>query len=181
VKVMRGHSMPLRSALLLVAQTGLETSYGMRGPNPPHNNFLSFQPPGSQAEALKKAGIPIVIEDRVNTANGPKQPTPVPDYKDIEQSITIQIDIVLPQIYPSLLKSLSNPKTRPDEFAAAADGVKYSGIPYTRAADADPKLVPSLPDEFDRCSRFIKTTLKGLPTSIAEDTRTWAQRLVLQL
>ncbi len=76
---------------------------------------------------------------------------------------------------------LNGPKTRPDEYAATADAAKYSGIPYTRAAGANPKLVTSLPDELDRCSRYIKTTLKSLPNSFTEETRAWALRLTLQL
>jgi hypothetical protein len=180
VKEMRSHAMPIRSAALLVAQAGVETSYGKLGKNPSHNNFLSFQPPKDQADQLRDKGIPIVIEDRINKVGGKPEPTPVPHYKDIPQSIRLQIEVVLPQLFPSLLALLKDPKTTGDRYAAAADSANYGAL-YVRPADADPKTTTSYADELRRSIAYLEAMLEGLPTTMSEGTRLWAQRVAQEL
>ncbi len=174
VDVLASRGMPRRNGMLLVAQTGLETSYGTKGPNPKHNNFLSFQPPEAQRDRLKSLGITIVIEDRVNKPGGPPQPTPVPHFRDIRQSLEVQLDVAYREIWPSLGSEMKKAKATAESYGTAADRAHYSGTPYMSGPT-------TLPAQYLRCLPLVKSALGNLPAGMSADTRAWAAKLVGEL
>lgn len=172
--VLAERRMPRSNGMLLVAQTGLETSYGARGPNPAHNNFLSFQPPKTQQEHLRSRGILTVDEKRVNVLGKKAQSTPVPHFKDIRQSIEIQLDIVYKEIWPELGRELTNPRATAESYGRRADSSHYSGVPYMSGP-------ATLPSEYRKRLPLVTWALKNLPPELRAETKTWATKLAEEL
>jgi len=130
--------LPVKNALLLVAHAGVETSFGEHGPNPQDNNFLSLQPPPALKTELLRRKIPVPYEWRKNRNKEGKlvsKGTPSPEFRDMQQSLEVQIDLAygldLPKglrpLFPSLGSQLRNPDATPRSYGLAAARAGYAG------------------------------------------------------
>jgi RHS repeat-associated protein len=146
--------LPLKNAALLVAHTGVETSFGALGPNPKGNNFLSLQPPPALEEQLKKQGVDVPKELRENRNKEGKlvaQKTPSPHFKDIQQSLVVQIDLVfglnpakgVPVLFGALGPQLRSSEATAESYGTTAARAGYAGFKPKSSDPSDKeKLTP---------------------------------------
>jgi RHS repeat-associated protein len=144
---LKKRGLPEANATLLVAHAGVETSFGKEGakvqnPNVARNNFLSLQPTPALVAELRKPERDIEVRDekRVNiNKKGEKvsQDTPTPYFKNMRQSLQVQIDLAfghdLPKsmpraVFPGVGIQLKDPHATPASYGTAAGRGGYVGV-----------------------------------------------------
>lgn len=88
------------SAILLVAHTGVETSFakpGTKNPNPKAGNVFPYQPKQASEAALKRRGIEVDWLPRVNRINGElvTRLTPTPQFSKKVDGLRLAIETQL--------------------------------------------------------------------------------------
>jgi hypothetical protein len=178
--------LPAENALLLVAQTGSETSYGTAGSNPKFHNYLSYQPLPRQEAELNKRGIDTSLESR--SAVGGSKKSATPHYKDVRESIAIQLDVAygldVPRSvanWPGLGQQLKQSKVTPTAYAEAAVAASYVGNPHDPQNTYAHEYPGLLRATYKAVSKVADVAIKRLQAGPDAKAAEWATRMAARL